>query len=138
MPMTIRPPLKASSAARRRRAASARVEVVGLGVEVFDRLGHDPRAGREDQLVVAERQAVGQRHDLSCLVEPGDLADHQRDPLVEQGALRPCEVGGPLAAHRDVHEPGLVDVLAGRVDDHDLDATQVDLAARACGRGGWR
>ena len=34
------------------------VEVMGLGVEVLDRLGHDARAGREDELVVAERQAV--------------------------------------------------------------------------------
>ena len=63
MPMTIRPPRNASSARRSRAAAVGGVEVMGLGVEVLDRLGHDPRAGREDEMVVAKRQAIGQGDD---------------------------------------------------------------------------
>ena len=62
------------------------------------------------------------------LLDAGDLADDERHALVEQRLLRPGEVLGPLAAHRDVHEPGLVDVVAGRVDDHDLDLAGVDAA----------
>ena len=43
-----------------------------------------------------------------------------------EGPLRPLQVGGPLAAHGDVHEPGLVDVLAGRIDNGDRYLTAVD------------
>ena len=43
------------------------------------------------------------------------------------------EVRGPFTAHRDVHEPGLVDMLAGRVDDHDLDLAAVDPGPQLAG-----
>ena len=66
----------------------------------------------------------------SVVVDPLDLADDQGDPLVEQAALRAMEVRGPLAAHRDVHEARLVGVLAGRVDDDDLDLAAVDPCAQ--------
>ena len=106
------------------------VEVVGLGLEVLDRLGHDARAGRQHQMVVAERQAVGQGDDPPDLVDAVDLADDERDSLVEQAALRTLQLGGALAAHRDVHEARLVDVLAGRVDDDDLDLAVIDPVAQ--------
>ena len=130
MPMTIRPPVNASSARRSSSAASARVEVMGLGVEVLDRLGHDPRPGREDEVVVAESLAVRELDGLRRLVDLLDLADHEADPLVEQAALGALELLGPLAAHGDVHEPRLVGVLAGLVDDGDRHLAGLDLAAQ--------
>ena len=58
---------------------------------------------------------------LGRLVDLLDLADDEADPRVEQAALGALEVLGPLAAHGDVHEAGLVGVLAGLVDDGDVD-----------------
>ena len=60
------------------------------------------------------------------LVDGGDLADDEGHPLVEQGPLRALEVGGAFAAHGDVHEAGLVDMVAGRVDDEHLDIARID------------
>ena len=51
------------------------------------------------------------------------------DALVEQRSFGALEVRGPFAAHGDVHEARLVDVLAGRVDDGDLDVAAVDPLA---------
>src|SRR4029078_386257 len=92
--------------------------------------GDDARAGGQDQVVVAERQAVCQRDDLAHLVHFGDLTHDERHPLVEEGTLRALEVGSPFAAHRDVHEARLVDVLAGRIDDQHLDLPPGDPGAQ--------
>ena len=53
------------------------MEVVGLGVEVLDRLGHDPRPRRNDELVIFERQAVREDNGLRRLVDPLDLPDDE-------------------------------------------------------------
>jgi hypothetical protein len=81
-------------------------------------------------MVVADRQAVRQKDGLRRLVDPIDLPDEERDPLVEERSLGPLEPLGSLAAHRDVHEPGLVDVLSGLVDDRDPHRARLDLAAQ--------
>ena len=52
----------------------------------------------------AERQAVGQSHDRRvAFVDAGDLADDERDPLVEQRALRaaqsPAACSPPIAMY---------------------------------------
>src|SRR4029079_10532593 len=60
----------------------------------------------------------------------GDLTHDERHPLVEEGTLLALEVGSPFAAHRDVHEARLVDVLAGRIDDQHLDLAPVDPGAQ--------
>ena len=132
--MTIRPPMKTSSARRSCAAASARVEVVSLGVEELDRLRDDPRAGRDDQLVVGEREAVGQCHELPGFVDPLNFSDDERHPLVEQRPLRALEVGRALATHGDVHEPGLVDVLAMGIDHDDLRLATVDPGSQLPGQ----
>ena len=54
------------------------VEVVGLGLEVLDRLGQDARAGGQDELRVGQALAVGELDELSGLVDPGDLTDDER------------------------------------------------------------
>ena len=108
------------------------VEVLRLGVEVLDRLGHDARAGGQDQVVVGERaRRPASWTSASLLVDRCDLPDHERDPRVEQSALGPLEVLGTLAAHGDVHEAGLVGVLAGLVDDGDRHLAGLDLRAAA-------
>ena len=113
MPMTMRPPVKASRAWRSSQGGLGAVEVVRLVVEVLDRLGHDARAGREHQLVVAQALAVGQVDGLGRLVDPLDFDPTTRlDPRVEQAPLRTLEMLGALAAHGDVHEAGLIDVTA--------------------------
>ena len=136
MPMTIRPPVKRVERVRAAgAAASARVEVVRLRVEVLDLLGHDPRAGGEDELVVAEPLPVGERRpsDVASSIRI-DLADDELDAAVEQRALRPLEPFGALAAHGDVHEARLVDVAARLVDDGDLDARRRRSGDAACAR----
>ena len=105
------------------------VEVLGLGVEVLDRLGHDPRTGRQHEVVVAEALAVLEMDGLGRLVDLLDLTDDQGHPRIEQAALRALEPLGAFAAHRDVHEARLVGVLAGRVDDGDRDLAGLQLAA---------
>ena len=50
-----------------------RVEVLGLGVEVLDRLGQDARAGGQDEVVVAEPLAVLEMDGLRRLVDLLDL-----------------------------------------------------------------
>ena len=54
------------------------VEVMGLGVEVLDLLGHDPGAGGEDELVVLEAHPVRELDELARLVHANDLADDER------------------------------------------------------------
>ena len=88
MPMTIRPPSNASSAVRRRSGGLGAVEVVGLGVEMLDRLGHDPRPGGEHELVVARAAGRRRARRSAPLVDALDLADDELDPRVEQAALR--------------------------------------------------
>ena len=108
------------------------VEVMGLGLEVLDRLGHDARARSRDEVVVAERHAVGQVTELAGVASTRSIVAHDElDALVEERPLGAAEVRGLLAAHRDVHEAGLIDVLAGRVDDDDLDLAAVDLRLAA-------
>jgi len=46
--------------------------------------------------------------------------------MVEQGTLRSLQVRGPFAPHRDVHEARLIDVLAGGVNELDLDLASAD------------
>ncbi len=121
MPMTMRAALERVERLAQLQRGLGGVEVVGLGVEVLDRLGHDARAGGQHQLVVAEPLAVRELDGLRRLVDLLDLADDEVDPAVEQAALGTLELLGPLAAHGDVHEPGLVGVLAGLVDDRDRD-----------------
>jgi hypothetical protein len=104
--------------------------VVRLGLEVLDRLRHDARPRGEDQVVVGDRHAVGQDDGLRGLVDPGDLADDEVDPFVEQATLRALETVGSLAAHGDVHEARLVRVLAGLIDHGDHHLAGVDLTAK--------
>ena len=95
------------------------IEVVGLRVEVLDRLGHDAGAGRNDEPVVGETLAVQVEDRLRRLVDPLHLADYETHSGVEQAPLGALEMLGSLAAHRDVHEARLVGVDAGRVDDRE-------------------
>ena len=84
-----------------------RIEMVGFGVEVLDRLRHDPRPCRQDELVVTQWESIGQGDDPLRLVDALDLADDQSDPLVQKPAFWSVEVRGMLAAHCDVHKnPG--------------------------------
>src|SRR5689334_22642785 len=92
---------------------------------MLDGLRDDPGTGGEDEVVVTEWQAVGERHSPGALIDRGDLADDELDALVQQRTLRPLETGRPFAAHRDVHEAWLVHVLAGLVHDRDRDLTRV-------------
>ena len=59
-----------------------------------------------------------------------DLPDDEPYAPVEERSLRPAQVVGPLAAHGDVHEARLVDVVTGRIDDGDLDLAGVDPPAQ--------
>jgi hypothetical protein len=106
------------------------VEVLGLGVEVLDRLGDDPRTGRQHEVVVRELLAVLEMDGLARLVDLLDLSDDQGHPRVEQAALRALEPVGAFATHRDVHEARLVCVLAGLVDDRDRDLAGLHLATQ--------
>jgi hypothetical protein len=105
--------------------------VVGLGREVLDRLGKDPGARREDEVVIGESLAISELDQPPGFVDPLDLPDHQRDPAVEQPALGTAELRGMFAAHGDVHEAGLIHVLADLIDDRDRDFTGRDAAAEA-------
>ena len=134
MPMTIRPPSKRVERRAQASRGLGRVEVVRLGVEVLDRLGHDARAGRQDEVVVAER--ADRRPGCTTwrrLVDP-------RRPR-RRRASRACRAAprsgrwrlrGPLAAHGDVHEAGLVDVLAG------LSTTMISTSPRSIRRRSLR
>ena len=86
MPMTIRPPVNASSACAELERRLGGVEVVRLGVEVLDRLGHDARAGGQDEVVVAER--AGRRSRWTVCASPRRPASTspttRADPLIEQ------------------------------------------------------
>ena len=88
------------------------VEVMRLGLEVLDRLGQDARARSEHELVVVQAASVFQLDQLARLVDPLHATDFEAHLGVQQRPLRPHQVLGHLAAHGDVHEPGLVDVLA--------------------------
>ena len=65
-----------------------RVEVLGLGLEVLDRLGHDPGAGRQHELVVRQRGAAGEDDRLGGLVDPDGGVDDEADRGVQQRPLR--------------------------------------------------
>ena len=106
------------------------VEVVRLLAEVLDLLGHDPRAGGDHQLVVADAAAVVHLDPAVRLVDPDGAADLQQDLLVEEAALRSGQPLGTLAAHGDVHEAGLVDVLPLLVDERDARLVAIDLVAQ--------
>ena len=107
----------------------SRVEVVRLRVEMLDLLRHDARPGGEDEIVVDDRQAIGQKHALGALIDPIHVADDERDELVQEASLRSLEAIRSFAAHGDVHEARLVCVLAGLVDDRDRYVAGLDLAA---------
>ena len=51
-----------------------RVEVVSLAAEMLDLLGHDPGPRGDDQLVVAQDAALGERDGLRRRIDPGDVA----------------------------------------------------------------
>ncbi len=104
------------------------VEVLRLGLEVLDRLGHDARAGGEHEVVVGEALAIGEVDEASLLVDLLHFPHHQGDARVEQSTLGPLEVLGALTAHGDVHEARLIGVLAGLVDDRDRHLAGLDLA----------
>ena len=131
MPMTIRPPSNAIERLAECERRLGRVEVMGLGREVLDGLGDDARPGGDHEEVVVQVLASCQVDELSPLVDPNHLADDQRDAPVEERELRAFEPFGPLSAHRDVHEPRLVDMPAGRVDEDHVHLAALDAAAQA-------
>jgi hypothetical protein len=106
-----------------------RVEVLGLGVEVLDRLGDDPAARREDQVVVRQDGTAGQHDGAGGLVDSRGRVDNQVDRRVQERSLGAGQALLALAAHRDVHEAWLVDVRAHRVDERDVDLAVVDPLA---------
>ena len=108
--------------------------MVRLGLEVLDGLGQDPGPGREDEPVVGQDRSVGQGDGPGAFIDPMDGPDDEVDPRVQEGALALLELLGSLAAHRDVHEAGLVDVGAGRVDDGDLRVAASDLLPETAGQ----
>ena len=132
MPMTIRPPSNASSAVAQPRGGLGACRSAGPRC----RSARSPRARSASRSPARAGRSRARRpsvrvHDLAA---PRRLAATSPttsvDPLVEQERSGRWRFAGPLAAHRDVHEAGLVDVLAGRVDDHDLDLAAVDPAAQ--------
>src|SRR5450830_1373293 len=66
------------------------------------------------------REPVAMTSWSKWILSPEASSTSQVDVRVQQRSLRPLELLGPLAAHRDVHVAGLVRVLPGRVDDRDL------------------
>jgi len=58
--------------------------VLGLRIEVGDRLGHDARAGGKNEVVVAESLAAREMDGAGRLVDLLDRPDDQADPLVEE------------------------------------------------------
>ena len=87
IPITIRPPVNASSAARRpRRPRPCRSG--GPHREVLDRLGHDPGAGGEDEVVVGQRPAVGQLDLAGPLRRPGRPSRRRGSPGRRAGSAR--------------------------------------------------
>ena len=132
MPITILPPLNVSRASAQLQRRLGAVEVVCLLREVLDLLGDDAAPGRQHEVLVSElvpvAHAVGGDDALQLLIDGVDLADDELDTTVQERALRPVEPVFALAAHGDVHEARLVDVVAVLVDDGDARRALVDLA----------
>ena len=110
------------------------VEVVGLLVEVRDLLGHgSAQPVADEEVVIADRVAGLEEDRARRRVDAGRAGDDELDPAVQQGSLGAVQVLRLLAAHRHVHEAGLVDVLAALVDQGQLHVAVADPASQATG-----
>ena len=95
MPTTIEPPLNSFSAVAQLLRRFGRIEVMRLRVEVLDLLGHDPRAGSQHEVVVAEPLPVLELHGvLGVSSIDAYFGDDQLHPLIEQRSLGPGELFG--------------------------------------------
>ncbi len=109
------------------------VEVMRLLLNVLVRLGQDPGARGQDQVVVAARGAVDQDHLPRRLVRPLHHPGDQVHAVVEEGSLGPLEMLRLLIAQGDVHEAGLVDMGAGGVDEGHAGVVVIDLRLQPAG-----
>ena len=106
---------------------------MGLGIEVLDQLGHDARAGGQDELVVEQEPAVDQFDRRGLLIDALDCARDKADALVEQPGFRPLQTLRALMPKGDVHEARLVHVLAGLINDGDGRRALIDLLLEFAG-----
>src|SRR4029079_3240462 len=110
------------------------VEVMRLLGEKWDLVRGDSRSGRQHEVVVRDDRAALEDDRAGGHVDSDRSINDETDGSVEQAALGPREALLAFAAHRDVHEPGLVDVSALRVDKRDGDLAGRDPGAEPTGQ----
>ena len=133
--------VEARECVAQRRGALERVEVEDVrSFETLGLLGHQARAGGDDEHVVAEHAAVGQVDLIRGGLDAVDVGQPELDPVVQLRGARADDrlrVGQP---ERHEQQAGLIDVAVVAVDDDDLGVVAVGApqpvgGERAAGAG---